>query len=429
MPKTRIFLLGAAGLIILVLILMLVGAIPGLKGPGGGEIPPVSLNVWGVFLSPVTMGEIAANLPGFVINYRELDPATYEADLVNALAAGKGPDVFMIHSSWVPKHYEKLAPISTSQLGISSLRDLYPTVVEQDFGPDAGAVYALPVYLDTLTMLYNKNIFDQKGISLPPSTWTEFQEIIPKIRETDSAGRLVRPAAAIGGSNKNINRATDILSALMLQSGVKMTAADFSKATFAESGKNSLLFYAKFANPASEFYTWNATQENSLDSFAKEETAIIFNYQYQLRTLREKNPFLEIGIAPLPQPSKTGSAVNYANYWGLAVSNRAPNQLGAWNFVWNLSGNASIAKTVAEKTGRLPALRSLIAERESDPLWSVFAKQALTARSWPQIDNNAVDEAFSKTIDDVLDGVNPSKALQEAETAVTELMERKKSSF
>ena len=309
MPKTRIFILGLGGLIVLALILMLTGLIPGLKGPGGGKIQPVALNVWGVFMSPGTFAEIAANIPGFAPNYRELDPLTYEADLVNALAAGKGPDVFMIHSSWAPKHFEKLAPISVSQLGISSLRDLYPTVVEQDFAPDSGAVYALPLYLDTLALLYNKNIFDQKGVALPPATWTEFQELIPKLRETDSAGRIVRPAAAIGGSGKNINRAADLISLLMLQSGVNMTTSDFSKATFAEKGRNPLLFYTKFANPASEFYTWNDTQKNSLDSFASEETAIIFNYQYRLRALKEKNPFLEIGIAPMPQASKTGTAV------------------------------------------------------------------------------------------------------------------------
>ena len=41
---------------------------------------------------------------------------SYENDLRDALAAGNGPDVFLIHNSWLTKHQDKLSPAPDSVL-------------------------------------------------------------------------------------------------------------------------------------------------------------------------------------------------------------------------------------------------------------------------------------------------------------------------
>ena len=429
MPRSRIIIIGAAGLVILFLALLFLGVIPGLKKSDPAKTA-IKLNFWGVFESKEIIDEILKSVPGYEVVYREFDPQTYEAELVNALAAGRGPDIFMIHSSWLPKHADKLSPIATSQLQIGRLRDLFPTVVEQDFAPDGGLVYALPLYIDTLAMLYNQTIFDSEGIALTPKNWEEFQNLIPRLRELGSDGRLIKAAAAIGGSAKSVSRAADLLSVLMLQAGVPMVAPDFSRADFSEAGRTPLEFYTHFANPASEFYTWHDAFLNSLDSFAQEKTAIIFNYSSQVPVLQDKNPFLEIGVAPLPQPKGAEREVNYASYWGLAVANKFSNPLGAWNFIWALTINEKQAGVYGEKTGRLPALRTLLGQKLNDPILGVFARQALSARSWPQIDNLAIEAAFSKMIEDAVSGRLPLReTLQEAERTITALMERRGKSF
>ncbi len=61
------------------------------------------------------------------------------------------------------------------------------------------------------------------------------------------------------------------------------------------------------------------------DSFSQAKTAIIFDYSSALANIKAKSPFLNIGVAPVPQPDNATVAVNYAKYNGLAVSKNSPN--------------------------------------------------------------------------------------------------------
>jgi len=74
---------------------------------------------------------------------------------------------------------------------------------------------------------------------------------------------------------------------------------------------------------------------------------------------------------------------------------------------------------------RPSARRDLIDQQKSDPDLGVFAEQALTARSWFQIDNAAVEKIFADMIDAVnLGRLSVKDALRDAESKVTVLMSR-----
>ncbi len=424
LTRVQIAIGGAVLAVVLFFVLLFLRVIPGLRDSGSNTQLP-TIEVWGVFEDSQVLGELKSLVP---FRFRNFDPATYEADLVNALAAGTGPDVFMIHNTWLPKHFDKLSPIPEKLLPYASFQNIFPEVVRQDFAPNA-AVYALPLYIDTLGMLYNKDIFDAKGIALPPKTWSDFSALIPSLRELDRQGRVVKAAAAIGGSAKSINRATDLLNALMLQSGVAMVSDDFGRATFADRGKQAFSFYLSFANPANTAFTWSEDFPYSIDSFADESTAVIFNYSYQRAALKQKNPFLRVGVAPLPQPSAASRPVTFANYWGFAVSARSTHKDAAARFVVDLATDQARAKKYFDLTERPSALLTLIDTELNLPDVGVFARQALTARSWPQIDNALVERAFSEAIASVLAvRLTPEEALANAENQISEAMERRKSS-
>lgn len=387
-----------------------------------------NLTFWGVFDSDQAIGNIISNYraqhPKVQINYVPLNPATYEGDLINSLAGANPPDIFMIHNTWLPKHFNKILPFD--QFSVDQLRKLYPSVVEQDFAPD-GVVYALPLYIDTLATFYNQDVFDNKGVAIPPKTWKDFESLIPKLRELDKLGRIKKPAAAIGGSNKSVNRATDILNLVMLQSGTKMVSDDFARATFkSPEGLEAFTFYTKFADPVNPKYTWNDGLTYSLDSFTNGETAIMFNYAYQTAFLKEKNPFLNFRVIPMLQPENRTQDVNFANYWGMAVSNKSRNAAVARDFILSLTADPAISQNYLKLTGHPPALRSLINQSLNDPDLGVFAKQALTAHSWPEPDNVAVENIFNDMIDKVLTGRLPvAGALEEGENKVTEILQRR----
>ena len=392
-----------------------------------------TLNVWGVFDDPAVFVPIIeaykARYPKskFEIAYTKLDPVIYEQQLIDALAAGSGPDVFMFHNTWLPKHYNKVMPLGNEATQLAAFTNLYPTVVQQDFAPDQ-IIYGYPLYVDTLATYYNQDTFDAKGISLPPKTWTDLEGVIPRVREMDKAGRITKAAAALGGSNKSINRATDILSLLMLQSGTKMTDDEFRNATFdSAEGDAALAYYTKFANARDSAYTWNDSLSYSLDSFAAGETAVMFNYSHQVAFLKNKSPFLKFRVVPMLQPLGATSEVNFANYWGLVVSNKSANPLLAADFIKYLTADIDGSRKYLELSGRVPALRTLINEYISTkPDLGLFAKQALTARSWPEVDNNAIESIFTGVITDVNGGrATIDRALSEAASKVTDLMQRR----
>src|SRR3989344_5031497 len=120
------------------------------------------------------------------------------------------------------------------------------------------------------------------------------------------------------GTSENINRSTDVLMALMLQSGARMTDINNTSATFARSvnntpvGEVALRYYTDFANPNVRTYTWNNAQPYSIDAFVNGQVAMMFNYSHQANVLNQKATRLNYTVAPMPQISAT-DIKNYAN--------------------------------------------------------------------------------------------------------------------
>lgn len=425
--RAQIIIIGAVILLVLVL-----GGLFIFGGRDKTEKPPeIQLIIWGVEPRDAfydSLNNYRAFRTNVRVDYEEISPANYESELLNALAAEQGPDVLMFKNTWLPKHYKKIAPVGDSQFNLAQLQQFFPMVAEQDFAPD-GLIYALPLYIDTLALYYNTDIFNTAGIAVPPATWLDFQNLVPKLRQVDKQKNITRAAAAIGGSAKTVDAAGDILSLLMLQTGAEMTDKDFTRATFGEfvgdirPGEIALDFYTKFADIGSAFYTWNDNQEFSLDSFAAGNTATMFSYLYQKNYLQNKNPFLKFKILPMLQPSLGDAAVNYASYWGLAVSKKSLVPEWAWDMIVFLATDEAAAESFLKKTSHPPALRSLIQKHLNEPELGIFAKQALSARSWPQIDERSVANIFSQMIEAVNSRQLESRnALDQAQAQITDLI-------
>jgi multiple sugar transport system substrate-binding protein len=431
LSKQQLIIIGIVGAALLLLILVFTCALPILKScsrtPSG---PAINLEFWGVGdeaeAYAAAIAQFRAIYPRVAINYRKLDEENYENELLNAYLNGKAPDIFMIRHNSLPQHYSRLAPLPQQKFNLESLRSFFPEVVERDFAPD-GLIFALPLTIDTLVLYYNRDIFDQASITTLPATWEEFQNTVLSTRKLDSAGRITRAGAAIGGSEKTIDRAADILSLLMIQSGTEMTNKDFTQATFNSAlGKGALEFYLKFTNPANVYYTWNDNLKYSLDAFGNEEAAMIFDYGYRQKDIEKKNPFLKFAKIPMVQPSQAQRQVNYADYFGYAVSNRTLYPLQAWDFVLNLTTSYENAKAYLLATGKPPALRPLINNYIDDPQLGIFAKQALTSRSFPQADSKETRKIFSEMIADILQGrLTVESALNQAVGKVTQLMTKR----
>lgn len=428
--KKQIIILAGGGFLAVVIVVLI---LMNIRGRGEGE-QRVKLTVWGFDNATVfkKLGYSYTKLkPNVELDYKQINESGYDDQLLEALALGQGPDIFVIRSGSLLKNKAKLAPVLGERFGLLNLRELFPQVVEQDF-VSGGRIYALPLYLDTLTLYYNKDIFDQAGLVYPPATWETFQNHIPILRRLGEDGNISRAGAAIGGSSKTVRPAGDLIQLLMLQNGALMVSADFSRATFTEGGlrgpgTQAFNFYLQFANPASKFYTWNEGMGEDLDAFASGKAAMVFGYGRDLALIKKKNPFLNFGVAPMPQVD-ADKAITFADYVGFGVSKRisAVKQRPAWDFVIYATANSDSQKAYLAEVKRPPALKKLIAEMVNDPEMEVWARQALTARSWTRVDAERARQIFSEAAASALSGQSDyKKALAQAEEKATQLLKSK----
>lgn len=412
----------------------------GLKSCGQEEEvkpEPVNLTFWSLWdekdvFDPIIDGYKQLR-PNVNITYKKMTPTEYEQAVVEALAAGKGPDIWIMHNTWLPRHQNKLTPMPEGFISIEDFSDSFVDVVSQDFVVD-GQVYAIPLSVDTLALYYNKDLYNSAFITEPPAIWEEFNEDVKKLTKVDSQGNISQSGAAMGTAN-NIVRATDILSLLMLQNGTQMVNDDQDEATFNKSavtatgeeyqpGLDALIFYTDFANPRKTVYTWNPTMFFSTDAFVAEKTAMMMGYWYLDETIRSKAPKLNYGIARMPQIKDTPKEVNYPNYWGYGVSAASQNPDYAWEFL-NFMSRTENVKIYTEETGRPASRKNVLGEQAEDPKLRVFAEQALTAESWYQVDSEAIEGIFNQMIESVVLGqAGAEEALDKANNQVSGLMGR-----
>ncbi len=279
-------------------------------------------------------------------------------------------------------------------------------------------------------MYYNKDIFDSAGIVYPPTNWNDFETDIAKLRILNGQGQITQAAAAIGGSETSIANAPDLVFLLMLQNGTQMVSSDGTAATFNSGGANgqnsglaAFNFYLQFANSASPYYTWNDSMGDAVQSFIAGNTAILFDYASGMADIKAKAPFLNFGVAAMPQPASSTIAVNYPQYTGLAVS-RQGQVAAAWQFILFATSNSAGEAVYTKDTGEPPASRAYIAANLNDPTYGIFAAQALTARSWYEADDNQIDSIMNAAIQSVLNGSTDSEhALGTAQDSVSSVME------
>ncbi len=428
--KPQFIIFAVIAVVILVITLMVSCVIPGMQrcANPGLQIEG-TLDFWGIGDDQSAYEPIITNFkklyPKVEIKYRGFNTQTeYDHALLESMAQGKGPDIFMVLNSAVPNNTGKMLPMPQTLIPFAQLQSLFPKVVEQDFFPQQ-TIYGLPLSIDTLALIYNRNFIDQAAIQIP-KTWEEFQDVVKKLTIVDRSKKIIRAGAAIGGSAKNISTAPDILSLLMLQTGTKMISDDFQSATFASpEGKDALRFYTQFSNGTSDTYTWNETMPNDLDAFGQENVAMIFNYASALPEIQKRNAFIDYKIAPIPQPaSAENHSISYPKYWGYAVSRQSKTPDVAWQFVLFMTTDEPSVRSYLTKTKKSPALDNLIrSEYINNPELGVFARQALIARSWPQINNIAVNTIFSDMIESVVTNQSTvESAINRAQEEVSQLM-------
>lgn len=400
MNRTALIVAGVIGVILIIVLLLVFGV-----GGNPAAPVPVTLEFWGfgddeTAWTPV-LDAFHAQYPAISVTYKRFTDATYENTLVNRLAAGTGPDVFLLKNLWLGKERDKIAvlPAASSPLSPAQFRATYVDGASALVADDGGIV-AVPLSMDSLALFYNKDTFDAAGIAQPPTGWDEFVKVSRSLTQVAGNGDIIKSGAALGTA-RNIPYAIELASALMLQQGDAIVSKD-KHVDFQHGALPAMQFYASFGNRGNQNFSWTTRMADALDAFAQGDAAMAFGTSRDLSRIMVKNPHINFGVAPLPQFA--GSvARTFGIYTFPAVSRMSSHPSEAWQFALFMTSREGAALYLSA-TGRPPARRDLIATAQQAGATGVFAKQALIARDWPMPDESVVRRIWGEAIDAMASG-------------------------
>lgn len=419
-------------------------------GPAFNKKPeekiPVVINIWGLFedqaLMKPALDEYKKLKPDVTVNYEFQSSQNYRSRTQTRIAAGEGPDIYMINNSWTPMFLKSgdVYPAPADVLNVSEYQQMFYPVVRDDFTnyllikaavdanpniPDKnkttmdefvaqGKIYAVPRGIDGLALYYNEDILNAAGIPVPKS-WNEFRDAAFKLTVADEKN-VIKTAGAAIGTTGNVDHWSDIVGLLFLQQpGAKIELpAD-------QNGADVLKFYTDFARVANS-RVWDNTFENSTQAFAAGKVAFYFGLSWRAHELRQMNPQLKFKIVPMPQLA--GKNISWANYWGYTVSSKSRFPKEAWEFLKFLT-SAETEKMLYQEASRvrlygLPYSRvDLQKEVINDPLVGAFVAQGPYYKSW-YLNSNTRDQGLNdEMIKYYEDAVNSASNNGDPQTALT----------
>jgi len=385
----------------------------------------------------------------------------YENLIINEIAEGEGPDIFMIQNSWITKHYKKLLPLPLDQPIVMNA-DLYRQTFFQAAANDLiidNQIYGMPLAIDNLAVYYNSAFFKDllATTEKPGDLWETIKEQVFELtKRNNSAERFALAGIALGRGD-NISSAVDILLAMMVEYGTQFYDEKEEKAIFADKqgageggienpGLEAFKLFTSFALPSYKNYSWNEyltgfdPQEMEINPFVRGKVAMIIGYPYLYSTIDQSiqnqqklgNQHIEltdVGIAPFPQLVSAQEATKrdtYASYFPLVVARTTDMPQESWSLIQFLT-SADALQTYHKKTNRPTSRRDMVTEQQTEALFGTFAYQAAFAKSYKIYDDAAYKAIFTEAIQSVATNLaSPEDALTDAQNKITCVIKKEK---
>lgn len=400
------------------------------KGGGGSGSSIGQVVIWGTLDQSAMSGALDAlrqsdkSYAG--VSYVYKDPATYQNQLVDAMAAGRGPDLFFVSPETISTLADKIRVIPYSTVSQQTYTSSYIDEARLFLASQGPA--ALPILIDPLVMYSNRDALSGAGVAEPPKYWDELLTLAPQLTVVDSNAIVQKSAVALGGLS-NISYAKEILATLVMQAGDPIVVPGGQSGQMVVFGQtpqgaggnpavSALQFYTNFSNPSKTSYSWNRSLPEAGDAFVSGKLALYFGFASDYQGLLLRNPNLHVGVAMLPQIKTGGVRLTYGRLTGVAIARTATNPTGALAIAELLSGQAGVG-TIATAL-KLPPVRLDVAQDTSAnaPL-AVFDQSAIMARAWLDPNPAQTDDIFKSMIESVVTGASqPDKAVSDAAQAL-----------
>ncbi len=407
-------------------ILVFSGAIP-IGGDKAGSQGTVVL--WGTVpggLISEALDEFNKANTAFVVKYEQKSANTFDQDLLEALASGKGPDLFFLPDNLAHHYANKIFKIPYASYPLSTFKNTFAGGGEV-FLTSAG-ILAFPMSIDPLVMYYNRGILDANDVVYPPTYWEDLALQVPLLTKKDESGKIIKSAVALGHAG-NIVHAKEILSTLFMQAGNPIIREENNKfistldTSIGSYNLSSILkFYTDFADPSQTAYSWNKSFANSDAVFSSEDLAYYFGFASELESFVNRNPNQNFFVAPMPQIKNSKFKATGARVTGLAISSASRNFNTAFTAA-SLMATSNFAYKFATVQNLAPARRDLLAIKPADAYSPIFYSSALFSKAWLDPSPEDTDEIWASMINAVLsNALSVGDAIKDANSKLSLLL-------
>lgn len=337
------------GLIVVIMILFVIFRVFFSSSDKPVKLENVTLTYWGLWEDEKVMDSIISDFqrenPNIKISYKQQTIKEYKDRLVTRIDNGSGPDIFRFHNTWLPQLSRVLLPLSADVITKDEFKNNYYPVTQADIVKN-GAIYGIPLEIDTLSLFINTEDLQAAGIN-PPTTWPEFQNAANILTTTSSDGKIIKAGAAMGTVN-NITHATDIISLLMIHNGANLRNPSSTLKNVAD----ALDFYISFTKGENlNKVVWSKDQEESIIAFSKGNLSMYMGYSWDIFLIenykRMYNSSVAYQIVPVPQIPPYDPA-DIASYWVEGVSSKSKHPKEALLFMKFLTKKETQEKLYTE---------------------------------------------------------------------------------
>ncbi|MGP4038517.1 ABC transporter substrate-binding protein [Gracilibacillus sp. D59] len=285
--------------------------------------------------------------------------ADYETAIRTALSGGTAPDIMQIDGPTLASYAanDAIIPLDEFYERDGGKEDILDPIVESL--TYEGKMYAAPLNDASIAMFYNKKLFEENNVTMPPKEvseawdWNEVLEAAKKITDKDNDVYGWQPS--MGGVDSGEGQVFSLMP-LIWQSGGSIVSDDVSTASGYLDSEESIkaldflrsLYHEEGVAPV----------EQQEDAFPNGKIGIMTVGPWEIPYLENEFPDFVLGedwgIAPLwrgkEQVTPNGS-------WNMAITSQTDYEEEAWLFLDWVTGEEG-AKVWYEETKNLPARES-----------------------------------------------------------------------
>ena len=271
--------------------------------------------------------------PNVTFELSVLPQRTLDEKLAVALPAGEAADLLLGGGAMSYLYYQQgyLAPLSEEMQAYLRSMGLPRTIVENEITAEDGNIFVAPMYMDTGVYFYNKDYWEEAGITRCPETLDELMEWGRKLTKYDEAGNVVRPGLDLrlsGGGRGVADKFWSSVSASMGCRPVEKVDGGYRCGLDNDCGRATLKFYIDAVH---KYKVDSMDAKSDAEAFGLGLTAMFYRESWVVHYLDSNAPDLNYGACPLPAgPGGKGGVPGAA---GLVIANTCEHTDVAEDFI------------------------------------------------------------------------------------------------